>query len=348
MKDEEVVKTGSVESWFKAQSEQKTEEQKETKEETKEEVKEEAKEEKETAETTEEKPVAEAEEKINSLFERIKEPKVESKQETALSEDVQKKLDELEAYRQQVEAMKNNPIIKALELGKDIKEVAKKIIGNDVSQMSIEALLEAKIKNEFNLEGEELKEAVAEEMQSLEGKSRLEVARLHKELREEFSQANNSDNIMKELLEYESQVKANQLTPEKIAEREKAIMEQDLAQIEEASSKLIDGDLYGVKLTKEYVEKVKQNYNMNEIAPYVDAKGNLDAQRFMVDKFIIENWQKIAENAYEMGKKGTLKQFANPDKSSRGLSPEADKPDAFKENFKSLGVKMHQKVINID
>jgi hypothetical protein len=346
MKDEELVKTGSLDSWFKAQSEQKTEE---TKEEVKEEIKEEIKEEKETVETKEEKPAVETEEKINSLFDRIKEePKVEAKQEAALSEDVQKKLDELEAYRQQVEAMKNNPIIKALELGKDLKEVAKKIIGNDVSQLSIEKLLEAKIKNEFNLEGEELEEAVAEEMQSLESKSRLEIARFHKELKEEFSRTNNSDDIMKELLEYESQVKANQLTPEKIAENEKAIMAQDLAQIEEASAKLVDGDLYGVKLTKEYVEKVKQNYNMNEIAPYVDAKGNLDAQKFMVDKFIIDNWQKIAENAYEMGKKGTLKQFANPDRSSKGNSPEADRPDAFKENFKGLGVKMHQKVINID
>ena len=87
---------------------------------------------------------------------------------------------------------------------------------------------------------------------------------------------------------------------------------------------------------------------MNEVAPYVDQKGNLDAQKFVVDKFILENWQKIAENAFEMGKKGTLKNFANPDKSSKGNSPTSEQPKPFEENFKALGVKMNQKVINID
>jgi hypothetical protein len=348
MQDEEMVKSGTLDQWFKAQAENKTEETPAKTEETTEEKKTEEPIKQEEPAKEELVKTEETEEKINSLFEKIKEEPKSEPETKALSEDVQKKLDELEAYRQQLETIKNNPLVKALELGKDLKEVAKKIVGNDVGQLSIEKLLEAKIKNEFALEGEELEDAVAEEMQSLEGKSRLELARIHKDLREEFSRTNSGDDIMRELLEYEAQVKANQLTPEKIAENEKAIKEQDLAQIESASAKLVDGDLYGVKLTKEYVEKVKQNYNMNEIAPYVDAKGNLDAQKFMVDKFILDNWQKIAENAFEMGKKGTLKNFANPDKSSRGSSPESQKPDAFKENFKGLGMNMNQKVINID
>ncbi len=105
----------------------------------------------------EEKPkeVIETEEiKTNTLFDKLNEvtkttetPKVE------LSDDVKKILADLEAARNQVETYKSNPLVKAMELGQDVREIAKKLVANDTSKLSFEQLLEAKIKKEFNLEG---------------------------------------------------------------------------------------------------------------------------------------------------------------------------------------------------
>ena len=308
-------------------------------------------------ETTEETPVTEEvieeketeENEVNSLFEKLKQVEEPKKTEApeALSEDVQKKLQEYEQYRNQVEQYESNPLIKALTLGKDLKEIAQKIVGNDVSKMSFKDMIAAKIKSEFNLEGEELEEAVEEEMNTFDSKSRLEKARIEKQLREEL--AGNEDDILKELKEYESQIKAQQLTPEQIAKNEEVIKSNDFLAIDTVAEKLVGGDVYGVEMTKEFIEETKKGYNLNELAPYINEKtGELNAKEFLFDKFISKNWQKIADNAFEMGKKGTMKKIANPDGSNRGNSPSAEAVDKLKENQKSWGINTRQRVINVD
>lgn len=300
-----------------------------------------------TEEVTEKKETEENE--VNSLFEKLKQVEEPKKTEVpeALSEDVQKKLQEYEQYRNQVEQYENNPLVKALSLGKDLKEIAQKIVGNDVSKMSFKDMIAAKIKSEFNLEGEELEEAVEEEMNTFDSKSRLEKARIEKQLREEL--AGNENDILKELKEYENQIKAQQLTPEQIAKNEEVIKNNDFLAIDTVAEKLVGGDVYGVEMTKEFIEETKKGYNLNELAPYINEKtGELNAKDFLFDKFISKNWQKIAENAFEMGKKGTIKRFANPDGSNKGNSPTADPVDKLKENQKSWGINTGQRVINID
>lgn len=297
-----------------------------------------------------EKETTEENQEVNSLFEKLKqveEPKKAEEAPVALSEDVQKKLQEYEQYRAQVEQYENNPLIKALTLGKDLKEVAQKIVGNDVSKMSLKEMITAKVKSEFNLEGEDLEEAVEEEMNLFEGKSRLERARIEKELRNEMSV--NENEILKELKEYEAQLKAQQLSPEQIAKNEEVIKASDFSAIDSVAEKLVGGDVYGVEMTKEFIEETKKAYNINELAPYIDSKtGELNAKDFLFEKFISKNWQKIAENAFEMGKKGTMKRFANPDGSNKGNSPAAESVDKLQENQKSWGINVRQRVINID
>ena len=305
---------------------------------------------------TEETPVVEntteettTELEVNSLFDKLKQVEEPKQTETpaVLSEDVQKKLQEYEQYRTQVEQYENNPFIKALALGKDLKEIAHKIVGNDVSKMSFKEMIAAKVKSEFQLEGEELEEAIEEEMNLFDSKGRLEKARMEKQLREEM--AVNENEILTGLKEYETQLKAQQLTPEQIAKNEEVIKANDFSVIDSVSEKLVGGDIYGVEMTKEFVEETKKNYNMNELAPYINEKtGELNAKDFLFEKFISKNWQKIAENAFEMGKKGTMKRFANPDGSNRGNSPAAETVDKLKENQKSWGINVKQRVINVD
>lgn len=289
------------------------------------------------------------ESEVNSLFEKLKQVEEPKKTETpeALSEDVQKKLQEYEQYRAQLEEYEKNPLIKALTLGKDLKEVAQKIVGNDVSKMSLTDLITAKIKNEFNLEGEELEEAIEEELSIFEGKSRLEKARIEKQLREEMASGEND--ILKELKEYESQIKSQQLTPEQIAKNHEIIKNNDFQAIDAVAEKLVGGDIYGVEMTKEFIEETKKNYNLNELAPYINEKtGELNAKEYLFNAFIKNNWQKIAENAYEMGKKGVMRKVANPDGSNRGNSPSAEAVDKLKENQKQWGINVKQRVINVD
>jgi hypothetical protein len=208
-------------------------------------------------------------------------------------------------------------------------------------------MIAAKVKSEFNLEGEELEEAIEEEMNIFDNKSRLEKARMEKQLREEM--AGNENEILTGLKEYEAQLKAQQLTPEQIAKNEEVIKASDFSAIDSVAEKLVGGDVYGVEMTKEFIEETKKAYNINELAPYIDSKtGELNAKDFLFEKFISKNWQKIAENAYEMGKKGTMKRFANPDGSNKGNSPAADPVDKYQENQKSWGINVKQRVINID
>ncbi len=308
----------------------------------------EPKEENKTVEEVVEKKEQE-ENEVNSLFEKLKqveEPK-KTEEPVSLSEDVQKKLQEYEQYRAQLEQYEQNPLIKALTLGKDLKEVARKIVGNDVSKMSITDMITAKIMKEFNLEGQELEEAVEEEINIFEGKSRLEKARLEKQLREEL--ASSESDVLKELQEYEAQIKSQQLTPEQIAKNAEVIKNNDFLAIDTVAEKLVGGDIYGVEMTKEFIEETKKNYNLNELSPYINEKtGELNAKEFLFNKFISQNWQKIAENAYEMGKKGTMRKIANPDGSNRGNSPTAEAVDKLKENQKKWGINVKQRVINVD
>jgi hypothetical protein len=301
----------------------------------------------------EEKPkeVIETEEiKTNTLFDKLNEvtkttetPKVE------LSDDVKKILADLEAARNQVETYKNNPLVKAMELGQDVREIAKKLVANDTSKLSFEQLLEAKIKKEFNLEGDDLLEAVQEEMSTIENKSRLERASIERELRNEFSSSDDSNSVLKELMDYEASVKANQLTPEQIQANNENIVKSDLQAIESVGNKLIDGEIDGVKFTREFVDSVKSNYNMNELAPYINEKTQeLDAAKFMTDKFILQNWQKIRDSAVEAERGKLLRQVSNPDKTGRGTSVSSGTVDALTENQKAWGINTNQKVINID
>lgn len=304
-------------------------------------------EQKSVVENTTEEPTKELE--VNSLFDKLKqvEEPTQTEEPKTLSEDVQKKLQEYEQYRAQVEQYENNPFIKALSLGKDLKEIAHKIVGNDVSKMSFKEMITARVKSEFNLEGEELEEAIEEEMNLFDSKGRLEKARMEKQLREEM--AANENEILIGLKEYETQLKAQQLTPEQIAKNEEVIKSNDFLAIDSVAEKLVGGDVYGVEMTTEFVEETKKNYNLNDLAPYIDVKtGNLNAKDFLFDKFIKTNWQKIAEEAYRMGQKGTMKRFANPDGSNRGNSPSAESVDKFQENQKSWGINVKQRVINVD
>jgi hypothetical protein len=329
---------------LKALSQQNEEEKNETVQ--KEELIEQKEEKPAVEETTETK---QEETEVNSLFEKLKQVEEPKKTEApeALSDDVQKKLQEYEGYRAQLEQYEQNPLIKALTLGKDLKEVARKIVGNDVSKMSFTDMIAVKVKKEFNLEGEELEEAIEEEVNIFDSKSRLEKARIEKQLREEL--ASDESDIFKELKEYEAQIKSQQLTPEQIAKNGEVIKSNDFLAIDTVAEKLVGGDIYGVEMTKEFIEDTKKNYNLNELAPYINEKnGELKAKEFLFDKFISQNWQKIAENAYEMGKKGTMRRIANPDGSNKGNSPIAEAVDKLKENQKQWGINVKQRVINVD
>ena len=301
------------------------------------------------AETTE------TEEKTNTFFEKLdligKQPEGKTEAQVELSADVKAKLEEFEAIRSQLEIYKSNPLVKAMELGKDYKEIAKQIVGNDTSNLTFAQLVEAKMKKDFNLEGDELQEAVSDELSRLEGRSRFENARLEKELREEFSQSADVSELAKQLQEYENELKSKmpyQPTEAELAVQMEKVKNEDFQAIDKVATNLIDADIEGIKFTKEFVDSVKTNYNINELAPYIDPKTNeLNSKQLLYDKFILANWQKIADAKAERAVKAAMKDVGNPDR-NRGASPSATSVDAFVEMQKNWGMNTNQKVINID
>jgi len=296
-------------------------------------------------------------EKVNSLFEKIVNKTTTEgggdeplKPEVVVDEKIQEQLKALES---EIAKYKENPLVKALELGKDLKEVAKQLIGEDYSQKSYEQLLEMKIAKEFKLEGEELQEAVQEELAQFEGMSKLGRAKAERELRNEFASDTNvnASKILTELNEYQSKIQSQTLTPEQIAKVQEDVKTNDLKLIDDIGSQLDGADIEGVKITKEYIDKVKANhYNFDSIAPYVNPKDNtFDAQQFIVDKFILDNHQELLKAAYERGKKEAIKSVANPDRNTRGgtpVAPVANKKEATLQHFG--GKIKDMKVVDLD
>lgn len=287
----------------------------------------------------------------NTLFEKIKQEPTPPVTPPTVDPEIQKKLDEYNALAEKLKQYESNPLLKAMDVGADLKEIAKKIIGVDASKMTVEQLYEAKLKQEFGLEGQDLSEAVAEEVAALEGKSKLEKLRIEKELRSEVESKVQSTELLAELTAYEQSLTKDLVTPDVINQRFEAIKTKDFQDIDSAASRLVGSKAYGVEITKEFVDSIKEDYygsvdKFANLSPYMDGD-KVKAEELIVTEFVKKNWQTIAQNAYEAGKREATKGFAgmNPSRTQPPVPP-AD-ADAFKENAKSLGIKTEIKVRDI-
>ena len=212
--------------------------------------------------------------------------------------------------------------------------------------MSLEQLIENKLRNEFSLTEDEISEAVQEEIAKHESRSILEKKSFEKQLRSEVENSVGKDEILKELQTYEQTLKESQMTPEKIQEKFEFYKAQDFNDIDAAAKQLIGADLEGVQLTQDFIDGLKNNYNPERLGNYV-AGDKLNATKFIVDEFILANYQKIADAAYERGKKDSLKKVANPEITRSSSPTDTEKIDPLLAAAKAQGVRV-PRVINLD
>jgi len=102
------------------------------------------------------------------------------------------------------EALENNPLVKAFELGAtaaDIKKIAKELAGEDFSKVPFAELLKTEIARETGLEGEDLVAAVEEELLTHDSLTTYQKGVKEKELRAKFNTAGGESATLKKLEE---------------------------------------------------------------------------------------------------------------------------------------------------
>lgn len=307
----------------------------------------------EEAEKKEEKP-AEGEEKkeeeeeedekeVNTLFDKIKaidpnkqevEKKEEEKVATVIPDDVKAKLEELEA-------IKNNPFFQATQLGatkEQIKQIAAEIAGTDYSKKSYEELLTLEIGSITGLQGEELEAEVALAIEEYNSKPFYKRKQEEVALREKFQSVSSgeSETLNKLLQAYKPEEKAK---PEEMAELFEKTTQAEKAHIRNVGSKLIGGKLYGVEFTEETLNKIiEEEYDVNAVVSYLDGEGNLNAAKFLQDKFVMKNIEAMIEAEAERRAKKKLKGIAVTSKDEKGQPLGTEKINKGAELRKSLGI----------
>lgn len=212
--------------------------------------------------------------------------------EPVIPEDIQAKIKKLEE-------IESNPFVKALiEIGAseaDMKKIAAEIAGQDYSQMSYAELLEIEVANETGLTGEELEAEVNNLLAEHETKSAYNRVKEEKALKAKFESIRPESPTLKALQEaYANKPKTP--APQDIAKLQEQTVIQEKKAIASLGKNLVGSDLDGVEFTEaELNDIIEKEYSIDNVAPYLDKDGNLEAGRFLYDKFRLRNFEKLVE-----------------------------------------------------
>lgn len=212
--------------------------------------------------------------------------------EPVIPEDIQAKIKKLEE-------IESNPFVKALiEIGaseSDLKKIAAEIAGQDYSQMSYAELLALEVANETGLQGEDLEAEVSNLLAEHETKSAYNRVKEEKALKAKFESIKPESPTLKALQEAYA-AKPKPIAPQDIAKLQEQTAIQEKSVIANLGKNLVGSDLDGVEFTEaELNEIIEKEYSVDNAAPYLDKDGNLEAGRFLYDKFRLRNFEKLVE-----------------------------------------------------
>ncbi len=288
----------------------------EVEEEKPEQVEEEIKPETEVVEGEE--PEEEEEKDRNSFIESLKvetPEKEEKPKEVEVSLELQKKYDalalELEEKKAILSQFDNDPFLKAAQLGAtlaDIKKIAKEIANSDVSDKSVEDLIEMAVKENFpELEGEELEAIIYREKTDYENLSPLAQKNKERVLRSEFEKSGLGSETLNKL--QEAYLKKQESMPkpgdddaniQKIVDHEKGLLEQ-------TGKRLLGKKMFGVEFTQEKLDSIINDYSLTKAEGFLNEKGELDAARMIQQEFTMRNMDVMIENEVEARLKQRMK-----------------------------------------
>ena len=226
---------------------------------------------------------------------------------------------ELEAYKAQLEKLKSNPLVEALEKyghleNFDIKEYAKSLVTKDYSKMDIKDLVREKISLEYpEIVGEDLDASVDEYLayKGIDGtESKIRRLETEKELRRELQSVSQTEKpeYIKALEEAASKVKPIDVQAQ--VEQMKQVFEADKNELTAFANQIKGQKMLGVEVGDEHVSKINQVYDMlfnPNTVPFTKEDGTFDTKAFTTFAFKVANFESSIKAAYELGKKEVLK-----------------------------------------
>lgn len=226
---------------------------------------------------------------------------------------------ELEAYKAQLEKLKSNPLVEALEKyghleNFDIKEYAKSLVNKDYTKMDVKDLVREKLSIEYpELDGDDLDASVDEYLayKGIDGtESKIRRLETEKELRRELQSMSTQETpeYIKALEEAASKVKPIDVQAQ--VEQMKQVFEADKQELTNFASQIKGQEIYGLQLGDEHVNKITQVYDMlfnPNTVPFTKSDGSFDTKAFTLFAYKVANYENSLKAAYELGKKEVLK-----------------------------------------
>lgn len=287
------------------------------------------------------KPETEEVEKI-SLFDNIDnldETVIATKEATTeLPESIKAQLAEYEALKAEREAEANSDVYKLLKSGLTLEQIANGITKVDYTSFTTADLIKLELEK-AGLTGDELEEALEEEVSGFNSLTPLAKSKYENELKSNYKTEIKYDEATKLL---EDALKANAKNPANQQEYIKQQEEQTAANIK-ADTESIDkylGILKGKgELDEATVEAIKGSYNFNKSIGYLNGD-KFDALSFIKNEYKIQNFEKAVAEAEKRGFEKAAKKFGSPEQHGGGGGVGTDKtPDQIYEEYLSNATK---------
>lgn len=232
-------------------------------------------------------------------------------------------LQELETYKAELQRLKSNPLVDALEqFGMleefDIKKYASELMSKDYSKMSLTELVAENIRLEYpDLTAEELNSEVEQYMAYKnidEYSSRIVKSEMEKALRAELASKTPKSDYIQKLEEA-----AKSLKPVSQQDQINQIMEgykKEKEVLVDFTSQIKGQNLYGIELGDEHVQGIQKVYDdlfNPQATPFTKPDGSFDVKNFTLFAHKVANYEKNLKAAYDLGKSETLKGRVNVD-----------------------------------
>jgi hypothetical protein len=255
-----------------------------------------------------------------------------------LPESIKAQLAEYEALKAEREAEANSDMYKLLKSGLTLEQIANGITKVDYSSFTTSDLIKLELEK-AGLTGEELEEALEEEVSGFNSLTPLAKAKYENELKSNYKTEIKYDEATKLL---EDALKANAKNPVSQEEYIKQQEEQTAANIK-ADTESIDkylGILKGKgELDDATVEAIKSSYNFNKSIGYLN-DDKFDALSFIKNEYKIQNFEKAVAEAEKRGFDKAAKKFGSPEQHGGGGGVGTDKTaDQIYEEYLSNATK---------
>lgn len=235
----------------------------------------------------------------------------------------EKFMQELESYKAEIQRLKSNPLVDALEkYGMleefDIKKYASELATKDYSNMSLKDLVAENIRLEYpDLSAEDVNSEVEQYLAYKnidEHSSRVVRAEIEKSLRSELASKTKKSEYIQKLEEA-----AQSLKPVSQQDQINQIMDgykKEKEVLTDFTSQLKGQNLYGIELGDEHLQGIQKVYDdlfNPQATPFTKQDGSFDVKNFTLFAHKVANYEKNLKAAYDLGKKEALKGRLNVD-----------------------------------